>query len=163
MNAAMTLILACLGIFGFFIILFGFLLLMRYLNYRENLKLAEKGIYPQNKQVSKPKKGFLIAGIIITIVGFLSTLIFWVLGIRVFNLGGNFPLGLGPWVLLGLIPFFVGLVFLLIFVINSPSNGRGKDEKQDFYPMDDVNNQKFEVGIENDKSVVSDEGVNDTN
>ncbi len=47
MNAAMTLILACLGIFGFFILLFGFLLLFRYINYREKIKLAEKGIYPQ--------------------------------------------------------------------------------------------------------------------
>ncbi|MDO9088382.1 MAG: hypothetical protein Q7U53_19410 [Anaerolineaceae bacterium] len=156
MNAAMTLILACLGIFGFFIILFGFLLLMRYLNYRENLKLAEKGIFPHKKQVSKPKKGFLTAGVILTIVGFLSTLIFWFLGIRVFYLGGNFPLGLGPWVLLGLIPFFVGLVFLLIFVINSPSNGRGKDEKQDYVQMYEIKNQKFEVGFENDESVVTD-------
>jgi hypothetical protein len=165
MNAAMTLILACVGIFGFFILLFGFLLLLRYLNYQEKIKLAERGIYPQETPKTKPKKGLLIAGWIISIIGFLSTIVFWLFGISATGsgIGNNFPLGLGPWVLLGLIPFFVGLVFLLIYVINSPSNGRGKDVKQEYDPMDEVYNRKFKVDIENDKPVVSDDGVNEIN
>lgn len=125
MNAAMTLILACLGIFGFFILLFGFLLLFRYINYREKIKLAEKGIYPQETPKTKPKKGLLTAGWIISIIGFLSTIIFWLFGISITGsgMGNNFPLGLGPWVLLGLFPFLLGLILLLVYVIKAPSNG----------------------------------------
>jgi hypothetical protein len=130
MNAAFTLILACAGIFGFFIILFGFLLLLRYINYRENMKLAEKGLISQSTQKNKPKKGLLISGWIFTIVGFLATIIFWLFGINVTGsaYGRNFPLGLGPWMLLGLLPLFLGLILLLIYVVRSPSH---KEDKKD--------------------------------
>ncbi|MBE0687398.1 MAG: hypothetical protein IH585_15525 [Anaerolineaceae bacterium] len=136
MNAAMTLILACLGIFGFFVLLFGFLLLLRYLNYREKIKLAEKGIYPQEAPETKPKKGLLVAGWIITIIGFLSTVVFWLFGISITGsgMGNNFPLGLGPWVLLGLFPLLLGLILLMIYVVKAPSNGRyhnGNDKPSD--------------------------------
>ncbi len=123
MNAAFTLILACVGIFGFFILLFSFLLLLRYINYRENMKLAEKGLIHQSTQKNKPKKGLLISGWIFTIIGFLATIIFWLFGISVTGsaYGRSFPLGLGPWILLGLLPFLLRLILLLIYVVRSPS------------------------------------------
>lgn len=123
MNAAMTLILACLGIFVFFLMLFGFLLLFRYISYREKMKLAEKGIYPTESPSNKPKKGLLITGWIISIVGFLATIVFWLFGISVTGsgYGYGFPLGLGPWVLLGLFPLLLGLILLLIYVIKAPT------------------------------------------
>jgi len=132
MNAAMTLILACLGIFGFFVLLFGFLLLFRYINYREKVKLVEKGIFPQEEPNQKPKKGLLVAGWIITILGFLGTIIFWLFGISItgYGYGYGFPMGLGPWVLLGLFPMLLGLILLLIYVVRSPSKNGNQKENQ---------------------------------
>ena len=123
MNAAMTMILACIGIFGFFVMLFGFLLLLRFINYREKVKLAEKGVFIQEEPKSKPKKGLLITGWIITMAGFIATIAFWLFGISVTGsgYGYGFPFGLGPWVLLGLFPFLLGLILLLIYVVRSPS------------------------------------------
>jgi hypothetical protein len=133
MNAAMTLILACVGIFGFFVMLFGFLLLLRFINYREKVKLADKGVFVQEETKSKPKKGLLIAGWIITLSGFVATIAFWLFGISVTGsgYGYGFPLGLGPWVLLGLFPFLLGLILLLIYAVRSPSgNGNYSTQNQ---------------------------------
>jgi hypothetical protein len=167
MNAAMTLILACVGIFGFFILLFGFLLLFRYINYREKVKLAEKGIYAPEEPKTKPKRGLAVAGWIISIIGFLSTIVFWLFGISITGsrIGYNFPLGLGPWVLMGLIPLFVGLVLLLIYVIKSSSNGGGKEGKQDYYQMDVSSIAKevqgFKVGSGKDAPMITDQFENE--
>lgn len=143
MNAAMTLILACLGIFGFFVLLFGFLLLFRYINYREKVKLAEKGIFPQEAPQTKPKKGLLITGWIVTSLGFLGTIIFWLFGISVTGsgFGYGYPLGLGPWVLLGLFPMLLGLILLLIYVITAPAhNGFQKQKMTGDTNLDPFNN-----------------------
>ena len=158
MNAAMTLILACLGIFGFFILLFGFLLLFRYINYREKIKLAEKGIYPQETPKTKPKKGLLIAGWIISIIGFLSTIIFWLFGISFTEsgMGNNFPLGLGPWVLLGLFPFLLGLILLLVYVIKAPSNREyhnGNDNLSAMEKIDPLENNLMSEELGEQKSL----------
>lgn len=158
MNAAMTLILACLGIFGFFVMLFGFLLLLRYINYREKVKLVEKGIYTQEEPKSKPKKGLLIAGWIITILGFLGTIVFWMFGLSVTGsgYGYGFPLGLGPWVLLGLFPLLLGLVLMLIYVVRSPSgNGNyySQNEPSGTSEFGIVNSVKVEGAIKNENSL----------
>jgi len=145
MNAAMTLILACLGIFGFFILLFGFLLMFRYISYREKMKLAEKGIYPQVIPHTKPKRGLLIAGWIISIIGFIATIAFWLFGISFTGSGYGFgyPLGLGPWVLLGLFPFLLGLILLLMYVLRSPS-------QDNFQQLDRKNTSPEESEISGD-------------
>lgn len=133
MNAAMTLILACVGIFGFFVMLFGFLLLLRFINYREKVKLAEKGVFVQEEPKTKPKKGLYITGWIITMAGFIGTIAFWLFGISVTGsgYGYGFPFGLGPWVLLGLFPLLLGLILLLIYVVRSPSgNGNHSSQNQ---------------------------------
>lgn len=146
MNAAMTLILACLGIFGFFVLLFGFLLLFRYINYHEKVKLAERGIFPQEEPKQKPKKSLLIAGWIITILGFLGTIIFLLFGISItgYGYGYGFPMGLGPWVLLGLFPMLLGLILLLIYVVRSPSKNGYQKENQTV----DVNLDPFHNDLE---------------
>lgn len=139
----MTLILACLGIFGFFVLLFGFLLLFRYINYREKVKLAEKGIFPKESPQTKPKKGLLIAGWIVTSLGFLATIIFWLFGISMTGsgFGYGYPLGLGPWVLLGLFPMLLGLILLLIYVITAPAhNGFQKQKITGDSNLDPFNN-----------------------
>lgn len=111
-------LLLCVGIFGFFLFLLLFLLLMRYLNYRENVKLAEQGFPIQQKP--KRNRGFLIAGWVITVLGFISTLLLWLFGLLAFGEGRFYPLALGPWVLLGLIPLAFGLILLFVYVLLTP-------------------------------------------
>ena len=158
MNAAMTLILACVGIFGFFVMLFGFLLLLRFINYREKVKLAEKGVFVQEEPKTKPKKGLLITGWIITMAGFIGTVAFWLFGISVTGsgYGYGFPFGLGPWVLLGLFPFLLGLILLLIYVVRSPSgNGNYSSQKNSSVSSEFgiVNNGEVEESINNKDSL----------
>jgi hypothetical protein len=115
----MILLLACGGIFVFFILLFGFLLLMRYINYKENIKMADSGIIP----LQKPKRNrwLLIVGWIGSVLGGLLSAVMWVVGIKTINEAGLYPLALGPWMLIGLAPLFFGLCMLLIYVILAPA------------------------------------------
>ncbi|HSM26316.1 MAG TPA: hypothetical protein VK856_15745 [Anaerolineaceae bacterium] len=138
MNAAMTLILACVGIFGFFILLLGFILIMRYISYQEKVKMADKGVYIQEEPMVKPKKGLLIAGLIVTFIGIFGTILFWIFGVSVTGsgMGNYFPLGFGPWMLLGLFPLLLGLILLLIYVLRFPS-GNLKLQQQDHVSMND--------------------------
>jgi hypothetical protein len=101
------------GSLGFFIILFGFIAVMRYLSYRETLALAEKGLV-RPERARGDGKGSLRWGVIITAVGVALCLGLWPIGL----VGrSTFPLGFGPWMLAGLIPTFFGLALILIYVL----------------------------------------------
>ena len=104
----MDLVVACLGVLAVLIIIFGFIAFMRYLNYREMLALAEKGLTrPENKE----RKTLLRWGVVITALGLALTLGLYPIG---FFTGESYPLHLGPWMLAGLIPLFLGLSLVLL-------------------------------------------------
>ncbi|MAT44243.1 MAG: hypothetical protein CL609_18080 [Anaerolineaceae bacterium] len=125
--AAWLLILLCVGIAFVFILLVLFLLGMRYLNYRENIKMAEQGLISQPKP--KRNRGFLIAGWIITGLGLVGTVILWLLGALALGEGRYYPLALGPWVLIGLVPMAIGLFLLLLYVILAPAKNKQPKEQ----------------------------------
>jgi hypothetical protein len=104
----MNALILCLGVAGILIIIFGFIALLRYLNYRETIDLAERGIAPPEKKNSKP---LLRWGIIISALGLAFTLGLYPLG---FSGADAYPLHLGPWMLGGFIPLFLGLGLVLI-------------------------------------------------
>jgi hypothetical protein len=58
-----------------------------------------------------PVKGLLRWGIIVTVLGFALTLGLYTIG---FDSGTNYPLHLGPWMLGGFVPLFLGLGLILI-------------------------------------------------
>lgn len=98
----------CLGIVGTLAIIFGFLAFLRYMNYKETITLAEKGLSrPQNKS----GKGLLRWGIVITALGFALSLGLYPIG---FSSGENYPLHLGPWMLGGFVPLFLGFSLILL-------------------------------------------------
>jgi hypothetical protein len=104
----------CVGTLGFFALLFGFILLMRFMAYRETLALADKGLVKPAGERNGGKAA-LVWGIIIAALGFAFIIGLWPLG---FTGGGNtFPLGFGPWMLVGLLPLFFGLALILIYVL----------------------------------------------
>lgn len=98
----------CLGIVAVFAIVFGFLAFLRYLNYKETIALAEKGL---TRPQGKPGKGLLRWGIVISAIGLALSVGLYPLG---FASGEIYPLHLGPWMLGGFVPLFLGLGLLLL-------------------------------------------------
>jgi Domain of unknown function (DUF6249) len=98
----------CLSIVSVLLVIFGFLAFLRYMNYKETLALAEKGL---TKPETKSGKGLLGWGIIITALGFALSLGLYFIG---FNSPNDYPLHLGPWMLGGFVPLFLGIGLILI-------------------------------------------------
>ena len=125
-------------------VILGFILASRYLKYRETLTMIEHGINPPpprpvmmspmpampqrppvvaNRGQGGAGRGTLIWGLVLTGVGLALTLALWPIGFIANSASGNtvnFPLGLGPWMLAGFVPLFVGLALTLAYVIMRP-------------------------------------------
>ncbi|MCA1666627.1 MAG: hypothetical protein LC793_04350, partial [Thermomicrobia bacterium] len=120
-------------------IILGFILLSRYLKYRETLTMIQHGITPpqpmmpaplitppvivQQQQGNGGGRATLIWGLVLTGIGIALTLALWPIGFIANSASGNsinFPLGLGPWMLAGFVPLFVGLALTLGYVITRP-------------------------------------------
>jgi len=98
----------CFSIVSVLIVIFGFLAFMRYINYKETLALAEKGL---TRPEQKERKGLLRWGIVITALGVALSLGLYPIG---FASGENYPLHLGPWMLVVFVPLFLGLGLILL-------------------------------------------------
>ncbi len=97
----------CLGFVGALAVIFGFLAFLRYINYKETISLAEKGLTRPERGSGK---GLLRWGIVATALGLALTLGLYPLG---FAAGDGYPLRLGPWMLGGFVPLFLGLSLIL--------------------------------------------------
>ena len=106
----------CLGITGSLAIVLGFFAFLRYLNYRETITLAEKGL---TRPEQKSGRRLLRWGILITALGLALCLGLYPLG---FSAGYDYPLHLGPWMLGGLIPLFLGLGLILLHFLTQMDN-----------------------------------------
>jgi hypothetical protein len=98
----------CISIVSVLLVIFGFLAFLRYMNYRETLALAEKGL---TRPETKSNKGLLRWGILITALGLALSLGLYPIG---FSAGYDYPLHLGPWMLGGFVPLFLGLGLILL-------------------------------------------------
>ncbi|MBL8100548.1 MAG: hypothetical protein JNK81_15295 [Anaerolineales bacterium] len=105
----MDALIPCLGIVTILIIIFGFLAFLRYMNYKETIALAEKGL---TKPEKKSGKGLLRWGIVITALGFALSIGLYTIGFVADE--NNYPLRLGPWMLGGFVPLFLGLGLILL-------------------------------------------------
>jgi hypothetical protein len=101
----------CLGVTGSLAIIVGFLAFLRYMNYRETIALAEKGL---TRPEPKNRSGPLRWGILITALGLALSVGLYPIG---FSAGYDYPLHLGPWMLGGFVPLFLGLGLILLHVI----------------------------------------------
>ena len=104
----------CVGGVAIFFMLFSFIAVMRYMGYRETLALAERGLVKPEKRNGK---GGLVWGIILTSVGLALCIGLYPIGFFVGGREGNFPLGLGPWLLPGLLTMFFGLGLIIAHVL----------------------------------------------
>lgn len=115
----------CLAFLGFFVLLFGFIALMRFLSYRETLALAEKGLVRPDRARGGNGKDTLRWGIAIAGIGMALCLGLYPIGFV--GGGSRFPLGFGPWMLAGLIPTFFGIGLILIYVLTREDKKSEKD------------------------------------
>jgi hypothetical protein len=101
-------IIPCLGVFGMLALILGFLAFLRYMSYKETIALAEKGL---TRPTGRAGKGLLRWGTVITAIGLALSLGLYPIG---FSSGENYPLHLGPWMLGGFVPLFLGLGLILL-------------------------------------------------
>ena len=104
----MNAVLLCLGVGFLLAIFFGLIALIRYLNYRKTIALAEQGLTPPER---KPNQPLLRWGIVLSSLGVALTLGLYFAGFAAY---GDYPFHLGPWMLGGLIPLFLGLGLVLL-------------------------------------------------
>jgi hypothetical protein len=104
----MNALILCLGVTGILAVILGFIALLRYLNYRETIAMAEKGL---TRPAAKNNKPLLHWGIVITSLGLVLSIGLYFLGFAAYE---NYPLHLGPWILGGLVPLFLGLGLILL-------------------------------------------------
>src|SRR5512142_375847 len=116
MNGEIFSLLACTGFLGFFLIVFGFFAFWRYLQYREVVALAEKGLVRPAPAVGNGSAA-LRWGIVIAALGLALSIGFYPLEFIIEPPSRMFPLHFGPWMLMGLVPLFFGLALVLIHVV----------------------------------------------
>ncbi|NLF50185.1 MAG: hypothetical protein GX577_03530 [Leptolinea sp.] len=105
----------CAGAILSLLLFFGFIVLMRYINFKENLALAEKG-FTRPPATKQKRKNILIWGIMVASVGLALCLGLYPLGLS--GTGTQYPLGLGPWMIGGFLPLFVGIGLILVYVLS---------------------------------------------
>jgi MFS family permease len=100
-------------------IFFGFIVLIRYLQHRENMAMISSGMRPNANLVSRQRRsrGMLRAGLIIAMVGFTLTIGLFPIGFIPTPFFEQFPWHLGPWLLPGLIPLGVGIALITSYYL----------------------------------------------
>jgi hypothetical protein len=107
----------------FFSVPFIFFAYLRYLRYKETVVLAEQGMI--RPETHRNGNGTRRWGMIFLFLGLALTVGLWPVG---FMIDAGF-LGLGPWMLPGLIPFFFGCALLAIAETEHPSESNHSDSE----------------------------------
>lgn len=105
----------CFSIVSVLLVIFSFLAFLRYMNYRETIALAERGITRPERTEAGNSKRLLHWGTLVTGLGVALSLGLYLIG---YNAAENYPLHLGPWMLGGFVPLFLGLALILSHFLN---------------------------------------------
>jgi hypothetical protein len=104
---------SCVVPIAFLVAICGTIALLRWFRHREIMALAEKGLMPaQYAQYVRASRGrgLLGWGIALAALGLALMIGLWPIG---FIVREPYPLYFGPWMLVGLIPLFIGLALLI--------------------------------------------------
>ncbi len=116
-------------------IFFGFIVLLRYLHYKERIAMIRSGIDPNSSRpLQRRSAGILRAGLITAMVGLTLTIGLYPVGFIVPNTFFTAaPFHLGPWLLPGLIPLGVGVALIISYYLERdalPSEPKKRKERQ---------------------------------
>jgi len=145
--------LVCAGLLGSLLIFFGFILLMRWISYKETMTMIEKGLVRPPKKARRNGKGALVWGILLAAVGVALTIGLWPLG-NLVDPGRTYPMGFGPWMVIGLLPLFFGLALILIHVLTYKEE---KDEPAYFFNPNLVTPQEQVVDASVEEEIAGDQ------
>ncbi len=95
----------------------GFIVLLRYIHYKERMALLAHGINPDNVLRQRRSRGMLRAGLITGMVGLTLTIGLYPVGFLLPSTFTAAPLHIGPWLLPGLIPFGVGIALIVSYYL----------------------------------------------
>jgi len=111
-------------------IFLSFILLLRYIHYRERIALITHGFNPNTLQRRRRKSGLLRAGLITMMVGFSITVGLYPVSFLLPPAIDAAPFHLGPWLLPGLIPLGVGLALTVSYYLEQNSLVQDEDEQR---------------------------------
>ncbi len=112
-------------------IFLSFLVLLRYIQYRERMALITHGFNPNVVRRRRRSSGILRAGLITMMVGLSLTVGLYPVGFLLPTAIDAVPLHLGPWLLPGLIPLGVGVALTISYYLEQNSLAHDEDEHQD--------------------------------
>jgi hypothetical protein len=98
------------------VIFLGFIVLLRYIDYRERMAMIKRGLDPSRLRPSRRGVGVLRAGLITLMVGLALTVGLYPLGFMI-PPAYTIPFRAGPWLLPGLIPFAVGFALIVSYYL----------------------------------------------
>jgi len=113
----------CVVSSAFLVAIFGTIVLVRWFKHREILAMVEKGLLPaqyaqyMNASRGRGGRGLLGWGIALVMLGLALMIGLWPIGFTRAGVENPYPLGFGPWMLVGLIPLFIGLALLIIYFL----------------------------------------------
>ncbi len=120
MNTSLLVVL--IGWLAALAIFFGFIVLLRYLQYREHMAMISTGMHPDSLRAPRRRsRGLLRAGLIIAMVGLTLTIGLYPIGYILPPVFANIPLHFGPWLLPGLIPLGVGIALTTSYYLERDS------------------------------------------
>lgn len=91
---------------------------LRWFSHKERMALIAQGLPPEDKPENREKhKAILAMGLIVGLLGLALSI-------------GLLTLGMGPWLLAGLIPLFSGLALVLVSLVLQPSKPKKKPEQE---------------------------------
>ena len=119
----------CLSIIILFALVLGFIALMRYFTFRETIAMAEKGLVRSDD--TQQRKTYLRWGIIILAIGLALSVGLYPLGFNPGNAAEHVPLRLGPWMVIGFIPTFIGIALIVIHFITQEKEKKSTDKRDE--------------------------------
>ena len=105
---------------AFLVAIFGTIVLTRWFKHREIMAMMEKGLLPKQYaryvRASRSRRGWGLLGwgVALSALGLALMIGLWPLG---FVAAEPYPLHFGPWMLVGLIPLFIGLALLITYFV----------------------------------------------
>lgn len=113
-----------------------FLITMRLFSHKERMAMIAQGLpledtAAQQKNQEERYKVLLSIGLIVGLVGLALTI-------------GLITLGMGPWLLAGLLPLFIGLALVLTSLVLRPEKPAKKQEAPEFAP------ETFELTVDDE-------------